>query len=91
MPGSGLDRRAGYRLVWWVSWISAPNVWQLKVPLWMFAALLGAGAVGAWAGPYARYRRLRATRCPSCAYDRAGLAADVRCPECGTVPAPAAK
>jgi hypothetical protein len=33
--------------------------------------------------------RARAGRCPKCGYDRRGLAADAKCPECGTVPAPA--
>jgi hypothetical protein len=38
------------------------------------------------------FRAIRASRglCCSCAYDRRGLPADAKCPECATVPAPAA-
>ena len=31
-----------------------------------------------------RWRRRRANRCPSCAYDMTGLSATTPCPECGT-------
>jgi hypothetical protein len=40
---------------------------------------------------YADRRRLRPGLCGGCGYDRRGLAADAKCPECGTVPAPASK
>jgi hypothetical protein len=33
-----------------------------------------------------RWRRTRASRCPSCGYDRAGFTGDAACPECGSVP-----
>jgi hypothetical protein len=33
-------------------------------------------------------RRTELGQCPECGYDRRGLAADAKCPECGTVPAP---
>jgi hypothetical protein len=39
---------------------------------------------------YSDRRRLVPGLCPKCGYDRHGLAADAKCPECGTVPAPAA-
>ena len=35
-----------------------------------------------------RHRRWASTgACMRCGYDRGGLAADAKCPECGTVPA----
>jgi hypothetical protein len=46
---------------------------------------------------YAGVRRVRRALgekrgvCAFCGYDRRGLAADVKCPECGTLPAPASK
>jgi rubrerythrin len=33
-------------------------------------------------------RRMRRDLCPRCGYDRRGLAADAKCPECGSVPSP---
>jgi hypothetical protein len=88
MPASGLQRRTGYRLAWWPSWLRAPNVWQLMVPLWMLAAPLLAGTLFAWGLGHRslRYRRRRAGLCPSCGYDKRGLVGGVDgapCPECG--------
>jgi hypothetical protein len=57
---------------------------SVAVPLWIPAIVLGA-----WAGLLWR-RELwpRAEwRCAKCGYDRRGLVADAKCPECGTVPA----
>src|SRR3954463_8902913 len=41
MPENGLDRRSGYRLAWRFSRLSAPNVWQVNIPTWVFVVLLG--------------------------------------------------
>jgi len=61
-----------------------------QIPLWMPFAFTGGVAVAMW-----RIARssadLSAWRCGVCGYDRSGLAADAKCPECGTVPAPASK
>jgi hypothetical protein len=35
---------------------------------------------------YADCRRSKPGACGRCGYDRAGLAADAKCPECGTAP-----
>jgi rubrerythrin len=31
-------------------------------------------------------RRARLNLCPKCNYDRAGIAGDAKCPECGALP-----
>jgi hypothetical protein len=59
-------------------------------PLWPGFALntlfYAAIAWGLWQVPLAirRRRRRRLNRCMKCGYDRAGLALDAACPECGT-------
>jgi hypothetical protein len=59
-------------------------------PLWPGFALntlfYAAFAYGLWQIPLAirRRRRRRANKCVKCGYDRAGLAENATCPECGT-------
>ena len=65
-----------------------PNIgrehWWL--PMWCVAAL-SAVAAGLTEWFQRRHeRRARVGRCPACNYNRAGLAADVVCPECGKLP-----
>lgn len=50
--------------------------------LWLLSPLV---ALDAWRHRRRWPSRVRDTaKCPKCRYDRAGLASDVRCPECGT-------
>jgi hypothetical protein len=64
------------------------QVWKAVIPLWPLPAALAAAA---WLFRRLGARALRRVKvaCPSCGYDRAGLALDSKCPECGMVPAPA--
>jgi hypothetical protein len=61
--------------------------------VWVFFAIYAIGQVTLWVF---HVRAVRAKPkfswlCKSCGYDRDGLPTDAKCPECGTVPAPAAK
>lgn len=53
------------------------------VPLWVVAALVGVPAIWLWLRDGRLRRAIAAGRCASCGYDRAGLAHDAVCPECG--------
>lgn len=67
--------------------------WDIRfvsIPLWMVLAAAVVPAARAWRAD-ARTRRAQSpSSCGTCGYDRRGLAADGKCPECGTVPTPAA-
>jgi hypothetical protein len=88
------------RLEWWPADLRLPSGWHAEprrfhvewaleidlpvksVPLWMMIIPPLGVAVSLWIA--ARGRELGL--CRSCFYDRQGLAADAKCPECGTVP-----
>jgi hypothetical protein len=57
-------------------------------PLWplLIAALPPAWIL--WRPDLHAWREVRRACCAKCGYDRRGLAAGARCPECGTVPTP---
>jgi hypothetical protein len=70
----------------WTSTSRAGFVWWIEVPL---LPLIAAGAVlcgyACCREALARRRaRWSANPCSNCNYDRAGIAADAKCPECGT-------
>jgi hypothetical protein len=68
---------------WWWNLESAPGTWVLTTPLW-FPALLCLSVAGvAWRLDTLARRRVRLNLCPKCNYDRAGIAKDAVCPECG--------
>ncbi|HVU63697.1 MAG TPA: hypothetical protein VHC70_06960 [Phycisphaerales bacterium] len=62
------------------------QLWVL--PLWMPATLAFGAASTAWRLDTLARRRACGglTLCPKCNYDRAGIAADAKCPECGALP-----
>jgi hypothetical protein len=58
--------------------------WALCAPLWMLTAVsLSIAAISLRLDTLAR-RRERMGKCPKCNYDRAGIAGDAKCPECGS-------
>lgn len=59
------------------------NVHSLSIPFWLIAAVLGMAAIRLWMPIREETKRAKAGRCARCNYDRAGLANDAPCPECG--------
>ncbi|HVU64172.1 MAG TPA: hypothetical protein VHC70_09360 [Phycisphaerales bacterium] len=71
-------------LRWQFVWRHTSTFWDATIPMWM-PTILGVGATGiAWRLDILARRRARLNLCPKCRYDRAGLAADAKCPECGS-------
>lgn len=66
------DKTGGYSLV--------------VVPFWLPISLTAVPAGLLWESGRRRRRRSRVGMCVRCGYDRRGLAADAKCPECGTIP-----
>lgn len=54
-----------------------------SIPLWVLLALIAAPTAWLWRRDRRLRRALAAGFCASCGYDRAGLAPDAVCPECG--------
>jgi hypothetical protein len=57
---------------------------QVDLPLWILALPPMSSSLIAWRMEVLAHRRARLNLCPKCHYDRAGLAAGAKCPECGT-------
>ena len=71
------------------AWVPLHGGAAVRFPLWIPALCIGAATVVAWRLDALVRRRARLNLCPKCGYDRAGLGAGVRCPECGTGGTPA--
>jgi hypothetical protein len=85
-PGLRTERNGQYFLHLGLTWYNHSDGWVLTLPLWIPAALcLLPSAVALRLDAIAR-RRARLNLCPKCNYDRAGIAKDVVCPECGAMP-----
>lgn len=95
-PGSGgqwrpmgvLDRNQETKWFWGFECYETPAARGpgtiLVIPLWLPLVLAGGASVLLWREERAR-RRVAATACASCGYDRRGLATGAPCPECGSV------
>jgi hypothetical protein len=77
-------------LEWLPSWRVGSGWIEIGIPYWMPLAPMLAVAACFWHGVIRRHR-VKAGVCPGCGYDRRGLAADAKCPECGTPASPAPK
>jgi hypothetical protein len=74
---------AGHRRWFRGLWDVDPTSGFILVPLWPFSALSAMLTCAAWRLDALARRRARLNLCPKCHYDRTGLAADAKCPECG--------
>jgi hypothetical protein len=70
---------------WRPSWDYFSGYWGLSLPLWIPFLLFAVPTALLWRRDHIATKRARIGRCPLCGYDRRGLAADAKCPECGTV------
>jgi hypothetical protein len=85
-PGWWVDRM-DQSMDWWFhgtarQWCGGPGF--VVVPLWTFVALAALATGAAWRRDAIARRRARLNLCPTCSYDRAGLAKGAVCPECGS-------
>lgn len=71
---------------WTFEWSFSAKRWQVMIPLWALVAAAVLASAGAWRLDVLARRGRGHKACPSCAYDRAGLAPEAPCPECGSVP-----
>jgi len=71
---------------WWFRWTTVWLFEHLEIPLWLPALLSLLATAAAWRADAKYMRRVRVGLCAGCGYDRAGLAADAVCPECGKQP-----
>jgi hypothetical protein len=84
-PTLGRYHDGGFHLAW--SWYRGDVDFAMPtigVPLWPFACVALLTTVTAWRLDTLARRRAH-THCPKCNYDRAGIAKDAACPECGAL------
>jgi hypothetical protein len=82
----------GFHLTWWYwgAWSKyQPHLRAVYIPLWVIVSLVFAVTAMGWHVDALARRGTRLNLCPKCNYDRAGIAADAKCPECGCGGAPA--
>jgi hypothetical protein len=63
------------------TWVK--NGIEAHLPLWIPLIACGATTVVAFRFDALARHRARQNLCPNCNYDRAGIAGDAKCPECG--------
>jgi hypothetical protein len=59
------------------------SAWGVVVPLWVPLTISFGATLAAWRLDALARRRAGLNLCPKCNYDRAGIAKDAVCPECG--------
>ncbi|HMN40150.1 MAG TPA: hypothetical protein PKE29_04845 [Phycisphaerales bacterium] len=69
---------------WWPETFTSPIGTGVSVPLWLALVPALVASIAAWRLDTLARRRARVGCCPKCNYDRAGIAKDAVCPECGS-------
>jgi hypothetical protein len=69
----------------WYLWFDSFKQYEIgpRIPLWCPVLLALLATTAAWRLDALARRRARLNVCPKCGYDRAGIAGDANCPECG--------
>jgi hypothetical protein len=70
----------GYRTRYSMGAAAGTTRTAVDIPIWFLAAVTGGLSAIAWR---LDRRGSSAGHCPKCNYDRTGIAADAKCPECG--------
>jgi hypothetical protein len=70
---------------WWPyrRWTWKDSSFELGVNLWVPVLVAGSTCALAWRLDTLARRRARLNLCTKCSHDRAGIAGDAKCPECG--------
>jgi hypothetical protein len=85
--GAGVFLRNGRGFfLWWQAFTWGTNGWTIGIPVWWLIVPSVGTFAFAWRLDTLARRRARLNLCPKCNYDRAGLAKDAVCPECGERP-----
>jgi hypothetical protein len=78
--------RGSYWTIWYFRWTRDRVGTFLAFPLWIPSVMTAITTALAWRLDTFARRRARLNLCPKCNYDRAGIAGDAKCPECGALP-----
>jgi len=73
-------------LFWCPQRLGTATVREFLIPFWIPFLIAAAPTFLLWRADRRATRREREGHCPTCGYDRSGLAPDAPCPECGAVP-----
>jgi hypothetical protein len=81
------DYRSQWRAWKWWFEVKMASWYRVAIPLWLPFAMVALPAAMGWRRSLERHRWARFVHaCKGCGYDRRGLSAEVKCPECGTAP-----
>jgi hypothetical protein len=81
------SREAPFYMRWWFDRRASSIYSDWFAPLWPLTLTSALITCAAWRLDTLARRAARLNLCPKCSYDRAGIAGDAKCPECGAMPA----